>query len=105
MVLQPDDPTDEDRLEAEDEDYDTPFSRPTDADDDVDIADERASIHRRPLLDDTHPTTDTNIEEEEWYDEGVSGAAEAAEPNAHDTVIDYDDPDEVDNEDEWNRAA
>jgi hypothetical protein len=41
-------------------------------------------------LDDTHPATDTNIQLEEEYDEGISGAAEANEPNRHDAVIGYD---------------
>jgi hypothetical protein len=31
-------------------------------------------------LDDTHPSTDTNIDSMEEYDEGLSGAAEAEEP-------------------------
>lgn len=40
-------------------------------------------------LDATHPVTDTNIEIEEEYDEGLGGAAEAGEPNKHDAVIGY----------------
>jgi hypothetical protein len=34
-------------------------------------------------IDDTHPATDTNIDPMEEYDEGLSGAAEAEEPNRH----------------------
>jgi len=33
-------------------------------------------------LDDTHPSTDSNIEPSEEYDEGLSGAAEAEEPRS-----------------------
>ena len=36
----------------------------------------------RKTLDDTHPSTDTNIDSAEEYDEGLSGAAEAEDPNA-----------------------
>jgi hypothetical protein len=35
------------------------------------------------VLDDTHPTTDTNIDPTEEYDEGLSGAAEAEDPLKH----------------------
>ena len=46
-----------------------------------------------PPLDDTHPATDTNIQPEELYDEGVSGAAEAENPSKGNAVTDYDKPD------------
>lgn len=39
-----------------------------------------------------HPATDTNIQPEEQYDEGASGAAEAVEPNAGNAVEDYNPP-------------
>lgn len=41
-------------------------------------------------LDVTHPVTDTNLQLEEEYDEGVSGAAEATEPAGRGTVLGYD---------------
>jgi hypothetical protein len=63
----PDEPTDEEEQQKLPEDYDTPF-RPAD---DTDPNDR---------LDDTHPTTDSNIDAHEMYDEGISGAAEAEEP-------------------------
>jgi hypothetical protein len=76
--MPPDEPTDEERQEELPEDNQTPFqpaSPPADpavpADDDAQGSD----------LDDTHPATDTGIQQEELYDEGVSGAAEAEEPN------------------------
>jgi hypothetical protein len=42
-------------------------------------------------LDDTHPATDTGIQPEEEYDEGLSGAAEAEEPHVP-AEADDDDP-------------
>lgn len=83
---------DEDDLKREIEsplagDDNTPFSP---ADDVLD--DETGDPFDRELeeeLDKTHPATDTNIQPEEAYDEGESGAAEASEPNQTDTVIHY----------------
>lgn len=43
-------------------------------------------------LDRTHPSTDTNIQPEEEYDEGISGAAEASEPNQNNAVKNYKSP-------------
>lgn len=62
-----------------DEDYDTPFSAPTDTVD---------SGH----LDTLHQATDnaTDIDSQQLYDEGLSGAAEATEPNAKSLVEGYD---------------
>src|SRR5690242_20217546 len=88
MVLPPDEPNDEEKLEELPEDIDTPDSLPEESE--VDISDQRDSQHKRPLLGSTDPPTDTNIIDQEAYDEGISGAAEAAEPNAGDTVIGYD---------------
>lgn len=58
---------------------DSPISEPDDIPDDD-----------KHALDDTHPITDTNVHIEEEYDEGLSGAAEAAEPNQNDAVEAYD---------------
>jgi hypothetical protein len=41
-------------------------------------------------IDDTHPVTDTNLQTEEEYDEGLSGAAEAKDPVIGSSVIGYD---------------
>lgn len=49
-----------------------------------DISDNQA------VLDNTHPITDSNLQIEETYDEGVSGAAEAVEPVQGAAVIGYD---------------
>jgi len=40
-------------------------------------------------IDDTHPETDTNMEPEEQYDEGLSGAAKTGEPNVNDVTTGY----------------
>jgi hypothetical protein len=44
----------------------------------------------------THPQTDTNLERSEYYDEGISGAAEAGEPNAGSEVTGYHKPEDDD---------
>jgi hypothetical protein len=43
-------------------------------------------------LDDTHPATDSNIDPTEQYQEGLSGAAEASEPNQPATNEDEPEP-------------
>lgn len=73
------------------EDNDTPFSPP-----DSPVNDTTDQTVGREVentkLDSTHQATDsaTNIDPHEEYDEGLSGAAEAGEPNAGNTVVDYD---------------
>jgi len=94
MALPPDEPNDEEELEELPDDYDTPFNIPDD--DQVDIADGRGEAAKRPLLDDTHPSTDANIELSEAYHAGLSNTANASEPNATDNVIGYDDLDDED---------
>jgi hypothetical protein len=71
------------------EDNDTPFSPP---DDSVEDATGNPEDRRVPALDDTHQVTDsaTDIDKQELYDEGLSGAVEAEEPNAGNAVIGYD---------------
>lgn len=66
----------------------TPFTPPTDPLTDAVVNEDVRKA--QDGLDPTHPTTDTNIEQEEWYDEDLGGAAEASEPNAGDAVGDYD---------------
>lgn len=85
--MPPDEPNDEERIEQLPEDNQTPFSPAAPARD-VDLdADDRSQMYEQ--LDPTHPATDSNIEREELYDEGLPGAAEASEPNAGNTVVDY----------------
>lgn len=72
------------------EDNSTPFSAPTDP-----VDDPAADLDRREQadrLDPTHQATDsaTNLDSQQLYDEGLSGAAEASEPNAGNAVVDYD---------------
>lgn len=71
------------------EDNAAPFSPPTDP-----IADPTADVDVRAQsgqLDPTHQATDnaTDIDSQQLYDEGLSGAAEASEPNAGNAVVDY----------------
>ncbi len=100
--MPPDEPVDEDKIEQEAEDYDTPFSLP---DDDVaETADGDGADYSHARLDTTHPATDTNIQLEELYDEGVSGAAEASEPNVGDRVIGFDKSKKAQKEDDQKAA-
>ena len=83
--MPPDEPTEEERAEELPEDNGTPF-QPAD-----DTSDE---------FDDTHPVTDSggDIQPEELYDEGVSGAVEASEPNAGNAVTDFNPPNQSDDD-------
>jgi len=69
------------------EDNDTPFSPPIDP-----IGDPAQDVDGRinnNQLEPTHQVTDSNIDSQEAYDEGLSGAAEATEPNADNGVVGY----------------
>ena len=72
------------------EDNDTPFSPPTSPVDDT--SDDLAVKQEQQALDPTHQALDsaTNIDSHQAYDEGLGAAAEASEPNAGNTVVDYD---------------
>ena len=84
MPLPPDEPTDEERQQELPEDHGTPFSAP-----DVGPA-------NTDRLNDTHPATDSGLQPEEIYEEGVAGAAEANEPVSDTGVAGYSPPDEQD---------
>jgi hypothetical protein len=58
-------PNDEERQEKLEDDFDPPFSPP----DDVSQG-----------LSDDNQVTDTNLDSQEFYDEGLSGAAEVTDP-------------------------
>lgn len=72
------------------EDHATPFSPPTDP---IEDASEEIEVRTQEgRLSPLHPDADNwddNIDKHEWYDEGLSGAAESEEPNAADAVVDY----------------
>jgi hypothetical protein len=61
------------------------ISDPPDDYSDLDKFDDEDNPRSDPVdvpkeIDDTHPSTDTNIDPAEEYDEGLSGAAEAEDP-------------------------
>lgn len=58
-------PNDEEKQEQLPNDFSTPFSPPSGVQDNTD---------------DTHPQADTNIDSQERYDEGISGASETNDP-------------------------
>ena len=111
-AVPPDEPVDEERLEElPGDDQETPF-RPAD---NATYQDDQSAMSVRSLeptgdeyddtgdiprdttavepdvgdIPDTYPQTDTNLERSEYYDEGISGAAEAGEPNAESDVTGY----------------
>src|SRR4051794_32469028 len=92
LRMQPDEPNDEERLEELPEDNGTPFQPAPPQRDDTRSTDDLLQADDQQL-DDTHPITDSSIDHQELYDEGVSGAAEAQEPNAGDGVAGYNPPD------------
>lgn len=69
MALPPDEPTDEEQQQQLPNDGPTPAAMPDDT-----------NSTANDSLGDSHPATDTNFTNEEAYDEGTSGAAEATEP-------------------------
>lgn len=75
---------DEEKQEKEDQDYSTPFSPPQGVQDTV------------PK---DHPELDTNMDSQEWYDEGRSGAAGVDDKGAG-AVLGYTPPPRSNNDDE-----
>lgn len=72
------------------EDNGTPFNDPEDTVHDATVdADLRSA---QGQLNPTHQRTDdaSDIDPTQRYNEGLAGAAEASEPNAGNTVVDYD---------------
>lgn len=68
----------EERVEKLAEDGQSPFQPADPPDEPAKPADD---VGQGDNLDDTHPVTDDQLDTQELYDEGVSGAAEAEEPN------------------------
>lgn len=91
--MPPDEPNDEERLQELPQDNGTPFQPATPTRDDTGPVDDDLQADDNKL-DDTHPVTDTNVDPQELYDEGLPGAAEAHEPNPGDDVVDYTPPDQ-----------
>jgi hypothetical protein len=81
-----------DELPAEDEDG-APFQPPPPNRDDTGAVDDDLQADDNKL-DNTHPITDTGIDSQELYDEGLPGATETHEPNPGDDVVGYDPPDQ-----------
>jgi len=75
---------DEEKQEKESQDYGTPFSPPEGVKDNI------------PK---DHPELDTNVDIQEWYDEGRSKAAGVSDPEGE-GVIGYTPPAQADDEDE-----
>jgi hypothetical protein len=75
-------PNDEEKQEKLPQDYDTPFSPPSGVKDNAD---------------DTHPQADTNVDDQERYDEGISGAMGVDDPR-YSAVQGYSPPVKDDND-------
>jgi hypothetical protein len=85
----PDEPNDEELLEKLPGDYETPFSIPKEIEQ---VNGPGKKTIKRPVLDSTHPATDGGMESGELYQDGVSAAAGAAEPNHGSAVTGYHKP-------------
>jgi hypothetical protein len=90
--MPPDEPNAEERLEELPQDNGTPFQPPAPSRDDTGAADDDDLQADDNKLDDTHPITDTDIDQQELYDEGLPGATEAHEPNPGNDVTGYTPP-------------
>jgi len=97
MVLPFPEPNDEERLEELPQDNGTPFGPPDSSTTVTGATDDNQSPG---TLSPTHPATDTNIDEQEFYDEGLAGAAEAQDPNVKNAVERYQKPAERSNKGE-----
>ncbi|HXR49448.1 MAG TPA: hypothetical protein VN778_00255 [Verrucomicrobiae bacterium] len=88
MPLPPDEPNDEERLEElPGDEGETPFNPGGPIRDDETSDPEEA---RSEKLGDTDPPTDSGLEAEDIYENGLPEAAGAEEPNAGNAVVDYD---------------
>jgi hypothetical protein len=83
--MPPLEPDDEEKKEKLDNDYDTPFSLPSDV---------------NQGISDDNQVTDTNLDSHELYDAGISGAAGATDPLRKNTSDDDDDQAQPDPEEE-----
>ncbi|HET7320507.1 MAG TPA: hypothetical protein VFI84_02900 [Candidatus Saccharimonadales bacterium] len=90
--MQPDEPTDEERQQELPQDNGTPFQPAPPSPDPTGSSDPVVQAGSDSTLDDTHPATDSGIQPEEQYDEGVAGAAEAQEPNAGNATASFSPP-------------
>jgi hypothetical protein len=79
----------EETIEPLPEDNDTPFSLPDAPVEDA--ANQTDQQNASGQLDPTHPRldSDSDIDDQQAYDEGLAGAAEASEPNAGNDVVGY----------------
>ena len=88
--MPPDEPTDEERQEELPEDNGTPFGPADVGNGDPATFDTQDRVEQAAALDDTHPVTDSNVEQPEIYDAGI--ASIASEPNAGNAVVEYNPP-------------
>ncbi|HET6924411.1 MAG TPA: hypothetical protein VFH39_01100 [Candidatus Saccharimonadales bacterium] len=83
----PDEPTDEERLEELPEDNETPFSAADSELDDTERTSGDGAVTQH--VDDTHPVTDTDVQREDVYENGLADAAEAGEQPQKGAVLGY----------------
>jgi hypothetical protein len=70
--MPPDEPNDEERQEELPEDNGTPFQPASPTRDDTKPADDYS---QGQPADDTHPVTDTDVDDQELYDEGIESTS------------------------------
>jgi hypothetical protein len=90
--MPPDEPNDEEKLEKLPDDNQMPFN-PAAPNLDETLSSNCDDIQAKvSTLDDTHPATDSGLDPQEIYDEGIAGAAEVKEPNSGNSVTSYSEP-------------
>lgn len=90
--MPPDEPTEEERQQELSQDQETPF-QPADPNPSTMGNTTDPSVQGTATdLPDDHPATDTNLQPEELYDEGVAGAAEAEDRSGQSAVTGYTPP-------------
>jgi hypothetical protein len=86
-MMPPDEPNDEEKLEQLPEDGQTPFSPADPTRQDPAVSDEDSvDQETNQSAATTYPSTDTGMDDEEIYQEGIS----LDEPNKGNAVVDYD---------------
>ena len=93
--MPPDEPNDEERQEELPQDNQTPFQPADPPRNDAIPPDDSGQPGATAQFDDTHPNTDTDVDQQELYDAGKSAASSgASEPHDNPDVRGYNEPEQ-----------